>query len=389
MFDDAGAQPRRHPYGKGSGKAAVYFKTDLRDNYPYGLFAVPMDEVVRIHASARREKRPSSATASDLALWDECVARALTRAGGTREGHRAGLLRLRPVHRRTGPARRGRAHRRDGHPRRPATPRGRLRCCRITGRRCSAARRRMRYIGETLEKNHIPLSTIHLKAGLFWRRAVDAGDEGRKSKSGWASRAYDIYGLSEISGRACPSAATARTGCTSTTTTSSSRSSTRSPAVLPDGEKGRGRVHHADQARALPAALQHARHLSITHERALGRTLTRMARIAPRPQICSHHPRVNVFPSQIESVLLSVGQVEPYYMILVDRVNNLDVMEIKGRTVGGRVLRRVRHRELEAKIRASIESTLGIRPRSHSSSRRRCRAARGQAKRVIDNRTLR
>ena len=119
MFDDAGAQPGDIRTAKDLEKLPFTSKTDLRDNYPYGLFAVPMDEVVRIHASSGTTGKATVVgyTASDLALWDECVARALTCAGGTREDDRAGLLRLRPVHRRTGPARRGRAHRRDGHPR--------------------------------------------------------------------------------------------------------------------------------------------------------------------------------------------------------------------------------------------------------------------------------
>lgn len=99
--------------------------------------------------------------------------------------------------------------------------------------------------------------------------------------------------------------------------------------------------------RALPLLRYNTHDISsITHERcACGRTLTRMARITGRSDDMLIIRGVNVFPSQIESVLLSVGQVEPYYMILVDRVNNLDVMEIKVELFGGRVLRpRARHR---------------------------------------------
>ena len=87
MFDDAGAQPGDIRTAKDLEKLPFTSKTDLRDNYPYGLFAVPMDEVVRIHASSGTTGKATVVgyTASDLALWDECVARALTCAGGTRE----------------------------------------------------------------------------------------------------------------------------------------------------------------------------------------------------------------------------------------------------------------------------------------------------------------
>lgn len=99
---------------------------------------------------------------------------------------------------------------------------------------------------------------------------------------------------------------------------------------------------------------------------------------------------VNVFPSQIESVLLSVGQVEPYYMIHVDRVNNLDVMEIKVELSADAFSDSMRGiEELEAKIRASIESTLGIAAKVTFVEPSSLPRSEGKAKRVIDNRTLR
>ena len=115
-----------------------------------------------------------------------------------------------------------------------------------------------------------------------------------------------------------------------------------------------------------------------------------MARITGRSDDMLIIRGVNVFPSQIESVLLSVGQVEPYYMILVDRVNNLDVMEIKVELSADAFSDRVRGiEELEAKIRASIESTLGISAKVTFVEPSSLPRSEGKAKRVIDNRTLR
>ena len=144
--------------------------------------------------------------------------------------------------------------------------------------------------------------------------------------------------------------------------------------------------------RALPLIRYNTHDIaSVTHEKCgCGRTLTRMSRITGRSDDMLIIRGVNVFPSQIESVLLSVGQVAPYYMIVVDRVNNLDVMEIKveldssafSDTISGM-------EELENKIRASIESTLGISSKITFVEPSSLPRSEGKAKRVIDNRVLR
>ena len=160
---------------------------------------------------------------------------------------------------------------------------------------------------------------------------------------------------------------------------------------MPDGEKGEV-VFTTLTKRGLPLLRYNTHDISsITHERcACGRTLTRMARITGRSDDMLIIRGVNVFPSQIESVLLSVGQVEPYYMIHVDRVNNLDVMEIKVELSADAFSDSMRGiEELEAKIRASIESTLGIAAKVTFVEPSSLPRSEGKAKRVIDNRTLR
>lgn len=333
MFDEAGAQPGDIRTAKDLEKLPFTSKTDLRDNYPYGLLAVPMEEIVRIHASSGTTGKATVVgyTAGDLALWDECVARALTCAGGTRKDiiqvcYGYGLFTagwactaaLSASERRSSPHQR-------------AIPHVRSRCCRITARRCSAARPSYAlYIGDTMEKNNIPVSSIHLKAGLFgaepWTVRMKEEIEKRLG-----IRAYDIYGLSEISGPGVSFGCDGSDGLH--VNDDHFLIEIVDPATgknVPDGEKGEV-VFTTLTKRGLPLLRYNTHDISsITHERcACGRTLTRMARITGRSDDMLIIRGVNVFPSQIESVLLSVGQVEPYYMIHVDRVNNLDVMEIK------------------------------------------------------------
>ena len=369
-------------------------KTDLRDHYPYGLFAVPMDEVVRIHASSGTTGKATVVgyTASDLALWDECVARALTCAGGTREdivqvcygyGLFTGGLGLHGGAERIGatviPASTGNTARQITMLQDYGST---MLCCTPSY---------ALYIGETLEKNHIPLSTIHLKAGLFGAEPWTLGMKEEIEKR-LGIKAYDIYGLSEISGPGVSF------GCDGSDGLHVNDDhflieivDPVTGKVLPDGEKGEV-VFTTLTKRALPLLRYNTHDISsITHERcACGRTLTRMARITGRSDDMLIIRGVNVFPSQIESVLLSVGQVEPYYMILVDRVNNLDVMEIKVELSADAFSDRVRGiEELEAKIRASIESTLGISAKVTFVEPSSLPRSEGKAKRVIDNRTLR
>lgn len=298
-----------------------------------------------------------------MALWDECVARALTCAGGTRKdiiqvcygyGLFTGGLGLHGGAERIGatviPASTGNTARQITMLQDYGST---MLCCTPSY---------ALYIGDTMEKNNIPVSSIHLKAGLFgaepWTVRMKEEIEKRLG-----IRAYDIYGLSEISGPGVSFGCDGSDGLH--VNDDHFLIEIVDPATgknVPDGEKGEV-VFTTLTKRGLPLLRYNTHDISsITHERcACGRTLTRMARITGRSDDMLIIRGVNVFPSQIESVLLSVGQVEPYYMIHVDRVNNLDVMEIKVELSADAFSDSMRGiEELEAKIRASIESTLGI-----------------------------
>ena len=394
MFDEAGAQPGDIRTAKDLEKLPFTAKTDLRDNYPYGLLAVPMEEIVRIHASSGTTGKATVVgyTAGDLALWDECVARALTCAGGTRKdiiqvcygyGLFTGGLGLHGGAERIGatviPASTGNTARQITMLQDYGST---MLCCTPSY---------ALYIGDTMEKNNIPVSSIHLKAGLFgaepWTVRMKEEIEKRLG-----IRAYDIYGLSEISGPGVSFGCDGSDGLH--VNDDHFLIEIVDPATgknVPDGEKGEV-VFTTLTKRGLPLLRYNTHDISsITHERcACGRTLTRMARITGRSDDMLIIRGVNVFPSQIESVLLSVGQVEPYYMIHVDRVNNLDVMEIKVELSADAFSDSMRGiEELEAKIRASIESTLGIAAKVTFVEPSSLPRSEGKAKRVIDNRTLR
>lgn len=332
MFDDAGAQPGDIRTAKDLEKLPFTSKTDLRDNYPYGLFAVPMDEVVRIHASSGTTGKATVVgyTASDLALWDECVARALTCAGGTREdivqvcygyGLFTGGLGLHGGAERIGatviPASTGNTARQITMLQDYGST---MLCCTPSY---------ALYIGETLEKNHIPLSTIHLKAGLFGAEPWTLGMKEEIEKR-LGIKAYDIYGLSEISGPGVSF------GCDGSDGLHVNDDhflieivDPVTGKVLPDGEKGEV-VFTTLTKRALPLLRYNTHDISsITHERcACGRTLTRMARITGRSDDMLIIRGVNVFPSQIETVLLNHGY-PANYQIIVDRVKSTDTLDIQ------------------------------------------------------------
>lgn len=389
MFDDAGAQPGDIRTAKDLEKLPFTSKTDLRDNYPYGLFAVPMDEVVRIHASSGTTGKATVVgyTASDLALWDECVARALTCAGGTREdivqvcygyGLFTGGLGLHGGAERIGatviPASTGNTARQITMLQDYGST---MLCCTPSY---------ALYIGETLEKNHIPLSTIHLKAGLFGAEPWTLGMKEEIEKR-LGIKAYDIYGLSEISGPGVSF------GCDGSDGLHVNDDhflieivDPVTGKVLPDGEKGEV-VFTTLTKRALPLLRYNTHDISsITHERcACGRTLTRMARITGRSDDMLIIRGVNVFPSQIESALIGMEGIGPHYEIVVTKKGFMDQIEVKVELTDASLLEA--YGELEAltkKIHDKLKVVLQIDAKVTLVSPNTLKRFEGKAKRVTD-----
>ena len=160
--------------------------------------------------------------------------------------------------------------------------------------------------------------------------------------------------------------------------------------VLPDGEQGEV-VFTCITKEALPLIRYRTHDIaSITHEKCeCGRTLVRMTKPCGRSDDMLIIRGVNVFPSQIESVLLSCGNVDPHYMIIVDRVNNLDTMEIQVEVSAANFSDQVRSFEaMAAKISSAMQSVLGIAAKITFVEPNTIQRSEGKAKRVIDKRKL-
>jgi phenylacetate-CoA ligase len=287
-------------------------KQDLRDNYPFGMFAVPMEQVVRLHASSGTTGKPTPVgyTARDLETWAELMARVLAAGGVHRRRHRARGLRLWPLHRRPGlPLRRGAAGRR-GHPgfRRPdpapdhAHPGLRPQCHLLHP---SFAL----YLAEVGREMGVDFKETKLRVGVFGAEPWSEAMRARRSKSPAHLDALDIYGLSEIMGPGVamecleakkglhifedhflPEIIDPVTG-----------------EVLPPGETGE-LVFTTLTKEAFPLIRYRTRDLTdldYTPCRC-GRTMARMSRVKGRSDDMLIIRGVNVFPSQIESVLMDV-----------------------------------------------------------------------------------
>lgn len=389
-FDEVGISPEDIKSVDDLSKLPFTYKQDLRDNYPYGLFAVPMDKVVRIHASSGTTGKQTVVgyTRNDLEMWSECVARALTAAGadssdfvhvsygyglftggiGLHDG--AGKIGASVIPASTGNTKRQLQIMKDFHSTvLCATPSYAL------------------YLGEALQEAGIPLSEITLKCGIFgaepWTQEMRL-----RIETLLGIKAYDIYGLSEIMGPGVSYECSAQ--CGMHINEDFFIAEIIDPAtgeVLPEGEKGE-LVFTAIYKEALPLIRYRTRDItSLTREVcSCGRTFVRMNKISGRSDDMLIIRGVNVFPSQVESVLLELG-MPPHYLLIVDRKGSLDTLEIQVEMDASMTFDAVRLiEEKEAAIRRAVESTLGIAAKITLVSPSTIARSEGKAKRVIDKR---
>lgn len=368
-------------------------KHDLRDTYPYGMFAVPRDELVRVHASSGTTGKQTVVgyTQNDIEIWSECVARALVAAGTTKDdfvhisygyGLFTGGLGLHYGVEKLGataiPASSGNTARQITMLQDFGSS---VLCCTPSY---------ALYISDVLRQEKIDPQTLNLKSGIFgaepWSENMRFEIQSRLNV-----KAFDIYGLSEICGPGVSFDCEQQNGLhVNEDHFLIEIVDPESGMPLPDGALGEV-VFTCISKEALPLLRYNTHDISsITRERCkCGRTLTRMDRITGRSDDMLIIRGVNVFPSQIESVLLSVGQIEPHYMIIVDRQNNLDILEIKVEMSNAAFSDKIRGlEELERKIRNSLESVLGIAAKITFVEANTIQRSEGKAKRVIDNRKL-
>ncbi len=390
-FDEAGIKPDDIRNVEDLSKLPFTYKQDLRDNYPYGLFATPRENVVRIHASSGTTGKQTVVgyTENDLKIWGEISARALTAAGADNRdyvhisygyGLFTGGLGLHcgaeTIHATTIPVSVGNTKRQIQIMKDFGST---VLCCTPSY---------ALYLAETLEDMGCTPADIHLKYGVFgaepWTEQMRREIERRLG-----IRAYDIYGLSEIMGPGVSFECEEQTGMhINEDHFIAEVIDPDTGEVLPDGEQGE-LVFTCITKEALPLIRYRTRDITTLTRKpcSCGRTLVKMTKPCGRTDDMLIIRGVNVFPSQIESVLLSMGQASPYYMLIVDRKDNLDTLEIQVEMTDDMFSDAVRKIEdRENQIRAQVESTLGIAAKVTLVEPKSIQRSQGKAVRVIDKR---
>ena len=367
-------------------------KQDLRDTYPFGLFAVPREKLARIQATSGTSGKQTIVgyTQEDIRVWSQSVARALAAAGCTKEDfvhiaygyglftgglglhYGAELLGATVIPLSSGNTQRQVNILKDFG--------SNFLCCTPSY---------ALYIGETVAEMGIDPKTLPLRAGIFG--AEPWTDNMRKEIERLLDiRAYDIFGTAEITGPGVSYECEAFDGlhvCEDFFYPEIIDPETLEP--LPDGEFGE-LVFTAIGKQALPMLRYRTRDISaITHEPcACGRTLVRMYKPKGRSDDMLIIRGVNVFPSQVEHVILEQG-LEPNYQIQVERGGNLDVMTVLVELSEAMFSDSVSAiEEATARLRNAMLSTLGISANIRLVSPRSLPRSEGKAVRVVDKRDI-
>ena len=335
-------------------------KDDLRDQYPYGLLATDLKNCVRIQSTSGTTGRRVVAfyTQHDVDLWEDCCARAVVAAGGTNEdvcqvcygyglftggpglnggSHKVGCLTL--------PMSSGNTERQIQF---MMDLQSTILCCTPS----YAA-----YLGESLKEHGYKPEDNHLKAGIFG--AEPWTEEMRHNiEESLGIKAYDIYGLTETSG----------------------------PGVAFECCEQSGM--HINEA--FPLLRYRTRDICVLSRKkcSCGRTLIKMAKPMGRSDDMLIIRGVNVFPSQIETVLLNCGYT-PHYQILVDRINNTDTLDVNVELEPEAfAAAKEQLPEKERALATAIKTMLGISPKVHLVEPKSIIRSEGKAVRVIDKRKL-
>ena len=368
-------------------------KDDLRDNYPFGLFAVPQQQIVRLHASSGTTGKPTVVgyTHNDLQMWSEVVARSLTMAGVTRTdiiqiaygyGLFTGGLGLHYGAEKAGAS---------VIPISGGNTRKQLQLLVDFGSTVIACTPSYAaHLGESLAKEGISKNDIKLRAGIFGAEPW-TNEMRRQVESLLGIKAFDIYGLSEIIGPGVAMECEHQQGMhifedhfipeiIDPVTLE----------VLPYGEVGE-LVFTTITKEAMPLLRYRTRDLTrLNIEKcACGRTLVRMDKCLGRSDDMLIIRGVNVFPSQIEAVLLEMSEASPHYQLVVDRENNLDSLEIMVEIDDQFWSDEIRALEnLRRQIQHNIASALGLTTKITLVEPHTIERSEGKAKRVIDKRKL-
>jgi len=368
-------------------------KQDMRGNYPYGLFAVPLAEIVRIHASSGTTGKPTVVgyTKRDIGIWSEVMARALTYAGASKlsciqVAYGYGLF--------TGGLGAHYGAEMIGASVIPASSGNTSRQILLmkdfgTSVLCCTPSYAL-YIAETIYEMGLSPKDLSLKAGIFgaepWSERMRKEIEDRLH-----IKALDIYGLSEIIGPGVACECECQDGLhISEDHFYPEIVNPLTGEVLPDGEKGE-LVLTTISKEGMPMVRYRTRDLTVLNHDVCtcGRTLVRMGKVLGRSDDMLIIRGVNVFPSQVESVLLSLGETSPHYQLIVDREDNLDKLTVMVELTEEMFSDEVRGLEdLEHKIQGALADVLLVSAKVRLVSPKSIERSEGKAKRVIDNRKI-
>ncbi|MBR2876449.1 MAG: phenylacetate--CoA ligase [Clostridia bacterium] len=391
-FDEIGLKPEDIQTIDDITKLPFTTKQDLRDNYPFGLFAVTNDELVRIHASSGTTGKQTVVgyTKGDIDRWAECAGRALYSIG-TRKGDKvhvsygyglftgglgmhygAEYMGATAIPASTGNTKRQISLLQDFE--------ADIICCTPSY---------ALVIAETMKEMGIDPKTLPLRAGYLGAEPWSENMRKEIEKT-LAIKAYDIYGLSEIAGPGVAYECEAQEGmhiCEDYFYPEIIDPDTLEP--VKEGEYGE-LVFTCIGKEALPLLRYRTRDISaLSYEQcSCGRTLVKMTKPKGRSDDMLIIRGVNVFPSQVEHVILSLG-MEPNYQIIVDRVNNLDTMTVCVEMSDEVFSDSVKKLETtERNIATAMQSTLGIAAKVKLVAPRSLPRTEGKAQRVIDKRVI-
>jgi phenylacetate-CoA ligase len=368
-------------------------KQDLRDNYPFGMFAVPMSEIVRIHASSGTTGKSTVVgyTRKDLNIWSEVVTRSLVQSGVHRNdvvqvaygyGLFTGGLGLHYGTENLGatviPISGGNTEKQIQLMQDFGT----------TALACTPSY--ALFVAEVMKDMKVDPESLKLKVGIFG--AEPWSENMRKEiESKLKIKAIDIYGLSEIIGPGVSCECVEQAGMH--INEDHFYPEIIDPETLQPvapGERGE-LVFTTISKEGIPLIRYRTRDLTrLIYDRCdCGRTLVRMEKCTGRSDDMLIIRGVNVFPSQIESVLLEMSETAPHYLLIVERENNLDVLKVMVEVQEQFFSDEIKVLEaLKKKITHKIQSSLGISVEVKLVEPKTIERTAGKAKRVIDNRKI-
>lgn len=369
-------------------------KQDLRDNYPYGMLAVPNSQIIRLHASSGTTGKPTVVgyTRKDIDMFSENVARSLCSTGANKDdvvqvaygyglftgglGIHYGVEKIGatvvPIS--------------GGNTAKQLTL---LQDFGSTILACTPSY--AMYLADALEEGKVPLDALKLRIGIFgaepWSQEMR-----EKIESALGIRAFDIYGLSEIMGPGVSCSCRENAGLH--IAEDHFYPEIIDPLTLeqqPIGTTGELVFTHLTKE-AMPLIRYRTRDLSCLNEQACecGRTNVRMDKIMGRSDDMLIIRGVNVFPSQVESVLLNIPETKPHYMLIVDRKETMDTLEIQVEIADNYFSDELSSlNQLRNRIKHTVESVLGVSVIITLAEPKTIERSEGKARRVIDHRKKR